>query len=317
MEKSNKIGVIIARFQVPDLHEGHLYFINEVYKRHHRVLFLLGVAPIKLSENNPLNFETRKLMLEKELHSYEYWRSVSETILPLYDMKKSDEQWSDQVDKIIQDEFFVNKDGAILYGSRDSFIPHYHGMFKTQEIEMKVDVSGRDLREEATKIILPSSDFRKGIIYATSDKFPLIYSCVDVAILNDKEDQILLGRKMTDPEDEWRFIGGFMDFDDDNDFAAARREAYEETRVEIEPYELICSVKVNDWRYRSEKNSKIMTRLIKARHISGVPKAGDDISEVAWFDINGRINLVEEHRHLYDKLIENLSKNKSYERSTH
>jgi bifunctional NMN adenylyltransferase/nudix hydrolase len=308
--KSTKIGVIIARFQVPDLHEGHIYLITEILKRHDRVLILLGVAPIKLSENDPLNFETRKLMLKSLLEVFQ--NTIDRvTILPIYDKKQSDELWSKGVDDIIKETFYLNDKGAILYGSRDSFIPHYKGVFETVEIETKYpNLKGTNLREEVVKEILPSSDFRRGVIYATFDKFPLVYSCVDVAIMDRKE--ILLGHKETDPEGEYRFIGGFVDPNDSSDFAAARRESYEETRAEVEPYAYICSQIVNDWRYAKEKNAKIMTRLILAEYISGGAEGSDDLESVKWFEFSDLIeeNFVKEHRPLFQALKEYKSKNK-------
>jgi len=306
MEKSNKIGVIIARFQVPDLHAGHKYLIHEVVEKHSRVLILLGVAPIKLSENDPLNFETRKLMVEEMINdNFDGTKEI--TILPIFDKKQSDELWSLDVDAIICDTYFVNNRGAILYGSKDSFIPHYKGMFETVEITTPYEgLNGTSFRLEATQRSLKSSDFRRGVIYAISDKYPFVYSCVDIAIFNTNQ-QLLLGRKPTDPIGKWRFIGGFVDPKDQSDFAAARREAYEEAGIVVEPYKYICSRLVDDWRYKKEKNCKIMTRLIEAEYVSGQIKAGDDIEEVKWFSLrNGsltREDFVSEHQKLYERLM--------------
>lgn len=293
---NKKIGVIIARFQVPDLHEGHKHLLSEVLTRHDRILILLGCAPIKLSENDPLNFETRKAMLQVYLKNYDV------TVLPLYDKKSSDELWSSDVDKIIKETFYVNENGAILYGSRDSFIPHYKGVFKTIELEPKSMMSGTDSRKEATKEVLYSSDFRRGVIYATSDRFPLVYSCVDVAIM--KGSDVLLGRKSTDPKGQYRFIGGFVDITDENDFAAARREAYEETGATVEPYNYICSKIIDDWRYAKEKNAKIMTRFIIASFVNGPVHAADDIEDVKWFNLGSLFesDLVVSHRPLLNEL---------------
>ena len=48
-------GVIIARFQTPALHEGHLSLIRQVKQKHNRLIIVLGVSPVKGSRKNPLD----------------------------------------------------------------------------------------------------------------------------------------------------------------------------------------------------------------------------------------------------------------------
>ena len=60
------VGVLVGRFQVPNLHPGHIELIQSVCEAHSKVLIFLGLAPTKATRNNPLDFESRKhMILEK------------------------------------------------------------------------------------------------------------------------------------------------------------------------------------------------------------------------------------------------------------
>ena len=62
-----EIGVVIGRFQVPELHDAHKELLQKVLSIHKRVILFLGLAPdsCKCSYNNPLDYATRKAMIEK------------------------------------------------------------------------------------------------------------------------------------------------------------------------------------------------------------------------------------------------------------
>lgn len=293
------IGVIIGRFQVHELHPAHIDLINNVLSKHKRVIIFLGVSPVLCSKRNPLDFVTRKAMFD---NSPKFGPNQISAILPIHD-NRNDDKWSEEIDKRIREVFPMGN--AILYGSRDSFIPHYKGRFKTEELETKVFHSGTEVRNQISNQVLSSSEFRAGAIYAVYNQYPVIYSCVDIAII--KDDEILLGKKPG--EDKYRFIGGFVDINDESDYASCRRESYEETGATVEPYEFVTSMKVDDWRYKNEKDKKIMTRLYKARFINGPIAPADDISELRWFkisEVDTIQDIVFEHSELFDRLIDNL-----------
>lgn len=310
------VGVIIGRFQVHELHEAHIDLINSVLSKHKKTIIFLGVSRVMGSRRNPLDFPTRKAMIEEK-----FGNRIS-AILPIHD-NRSDLDWSKEIDKRIKEVFPADK--AILYGSRDSFIPHYKGQFETKELESKVFTSGTEVRKNVSQEIIGSKEFRAGVIYSVYNTYPTVYSAVDVAILKEiikpsiehnylsTDDltisyELLLGKKPN--EDKYRFIGGFVDISDDNDFAACRREAFEETGATVEPYEFVISRQVDDWRYRKETDKKIMTRLYKARFISGPIEPNDDIAEVKWFKLNEirEEEMVYEHIELLNALKENLNK---------
>lgn len=290
--KTTQHGVIIGRFQTPELHSEHIKLIQYVLDRHEKVILFLGVSPTLANKKHPMDFITRKYMIEEQF-------GISKlTIMPLSD-NKSNEIWSKQLDSKIKEVFPLGS--VTIYGSRDSFIPYYFGVNKTLELQPDVFVSATDIREVASKKVISSSEFRAGIIYSVYNQFPVVYSTVDVAII--KNDEILLGQKLG--ETQWRFIGGFVDTTDESDEAAAKRETLEETSLEVADLEYVCSMQVEDWRYRSIKDRSIMTRFFKAKYIFGCPTPQDDINALKWFKLTPELEnmLVEEHKKLFKKLI--------------
>lgn len=290
--KTTQHGVIIGRFQTPELHSEHIKLIQYVLDRHEKVILFLGVSPTLANKKHPMDFITRKYMIEEQF-------GISKlTIMPLSD-NKSNEIWSKQLDSKIKEVFPLGS--VTIYGSRDSFIPYYSGTNKTLELEPEVFISATDIREVASKKVIGSSEFRAGIIYSVYNQFPVVYSTVDVAII--KDDEILLGQKLG--ETQWRFIGGFVDTTDESDEAAAKRETLEETGLEVADLKYICSMPVNDWRYRGIKDRSIMTRFFKAKYIFGCPTPQDDINALKWFKLTPELEniLVEEHKKLFKKLI--------------
>tara|TARA_R110000851_G_scaffold47424_1_gene115045 strand:- start:23217 stop:24251 length:1035 start_codon:yes stop_codon:yes gene_type:complete len=300
--KDYEIGVVMARFQGKRMHEGHKLMLDLVCANHNKVIIFLGVPKIGNTRRNPLDFATRYTMVQKL-----YPNAV---ILPQHD-QRSDAVWSRNLDAQISTPFGEGK--ALLYGSRDSFIPHYEGKHTTTEVTDIPNVSGTELRDKVATEILPNSSFRAGVIYANYARRPVTYSTVDVAIHNDKG-QFLLAKKPH--EKHWRFVGGFLDRDDVSDERAAYREAMEETNgCHISNIRYILSQQVDDWRYRREEDG-IMTRLFLASFGFGNPKATDDLAnggDLQWHDISyfteaRRIKneIMPEHQSMMTQLIEKI-----------
>lgn len=281
------VGVIIGRFQVPDLHEAHIDLIQSVIDRHPKVIIFLGLSPCKTTYNNPLDFESRKQMI------LQLFPDIN--VLYIKD-ESSDEVWSKKLDSQIEDLLGANQT-AILYGSRDSFISHYYGNFKVIELESDRVVSGTELRREASNKVKASPDFRHGVIWGVNNQYPSCLSTVDVAIVDTVALRVLLARKPG--EKLYRFVGGFSSPNSVSYEADAKREACEETSLEVGEPEYVGSTLIDEWRYRNERN-KIKTMFFVAKYIFGSPKAQDDISEVRWFDLKtlGEEDIVVEHRPL-------------------
>lgn len=126
------LGVIVGRFQTADITPGHEFLFDEVYKKHDNVMVFVGNKPPnhQPDEKNPLDFFSRKVMLQASKPNI--------SIFPITD-SRANEEWSEELDKRI-DEVKGTFD-VILYGSRDSFIQHYTGKFKTHELESTIIIS--------------------------------------------------------------------------------------------------------------------------------------------------------------------------------
>lgn len=272
MKKLNTVGVVIGRFQTPELHVGHIGLLDHVSEIHKNVVVFLGVPRIQNTKRNPLDFVTRRKMVQS------IYPDV--IVLPLDD-NRSDYKWSTQIDNAIRSMF--PESDAVLYGSRDSFIPNYHGKHTTEEYPQVQSYNATDLRAEAATTPLDSDDFRAGVIYGIHKQRPVTYPTVDIVVANG-DGQILLARKPS--EDKFRFVGGFVDRTDVDWEMAARRELYEETKLDALKMHYITSQKINDWRYAKEE-SGIMTSLFLTYTWDqmGRPEASDDIAEVKWFNV--------------------------------
>jgi len=269
------VGVIVARFQVDQLTAGHLDLIETVIEENEKVIIFLGLSPLKATKNNPLDFEARKQMI------LDIYPDIN--VLYIKDCV-SDEAWSKNLDSQIADLIGPESDVA-LYGSRDAFVKHYKGNHQTIELQQEVFVSGTAVRKQIGQKVKSSADFRAGVIWATRNQFVNPKGTVDIAIFNDDQTRLLVGRKTH--EKLHRFVGGFIDCNERAEVAAVR-EVQEETHLEIGgPSELnyIGSYVVNDWRYRAESEN-ILTFFYRATVKFGRPEPEDDIAEMKWIDLN-------------------------------
>ncbi len=267
------VGVIIGRFQVPELHEAHRELINYVRSNHKKVMIFLGLSPLMVTQENPLDYEARKQMLLEEFPDV--------NVLYIKDVN-SDKVWSKRLDEMVSD-LLTPSQTAVLYGGRDSFISYYIGKFPTRELEQTVWISGTEIRKNiASRSAKAAADFREGVIWASRSRFPLVISTVDVVVFNTyKPTKILLAKKLN--EDQWRCIGGFTDPLSPSDEADARRETYEEANIALEDLIDAGSFSIDDWRYRGEPDT-IRTHLFTGIIGAGqVAKAGDDIAFTKWF----------------------------------
>lgn len=207
-----KVSAVVGRFQVDKLHEGHESLLKKVHDEEGGVLcVVLGGNENKGSRRNPLDFVTRKVMVEtwyRETYGEEEYQTNPPVVMYLQD-QPSDEVWSKHLDVLIGQAFPGAK--ITLYGGRDSFIKCYSGNIKTvdfsQMLDVAQDVTGTKCRSKISERPRITEDFRRGVIFSTYNQWPRVNPCVDIAVTIG--DEILLGRKKN--EAKWRFFGGFVD----------------------------------------------------------------------------------------------------------
>ena len=273
VEQNTEVGIIVARFQCPDLHEGHQDIINLVRSNHPRVIIFLGLSPLRCTKNNPYDFAIRKAMIEERYKDVEvlYIDDVGDNTI-----------WSGNLDRLVAKNVGPGQK-ATLYGSRDSFIEAYSGRYPTVELVPNKVISASEIRKKIAIKPLTTPDFRKGIVYAVENQYPTVHPAVDGAIVDFEKERILLGKKPG--QIGLRFPGAFLDpFLDKTAEEAVVREAKEETSLDVCVERYVFSRLVDDWRYRHEQN-KIMTFLYLLRYdeaTSGRAEAGDDLEMVVW-----------------------------------
>jgi bifunctional NMN adenylyltransferase/nudix hydrolase len=211
-----------------------------------------------------------------------------------------DHKWSLTLDSMISGLFPLEK--VTLYGSRGSFIPRYSGRFDTKIVDASSGVSATQIRAQIIDQPLDTRDFRRGVIYASANRWPVVHQTVDVAVID--KNRVLLGKRSS--ESKWRFVGGHVDLDDESLERAARRELREEAGdFEVSRMMYVCSQRVDDWRYKGRHSDGIMTSLFACDYVFGIPTAGDDIDEVGWHDVDqlGSALIVPEHCRLAADLV--------------
>jgi len=294
MKKSKDLGVAIGRFQIPELHEGHVGLLDKVSEAHEQMLILVGHNTIRFNTDDPYPFHIRKQMLES--------RYPRATILPLMDSPVSNEHWSKTVDQKVAS---VSENGqALLYGSRDSFIPKYSGQFQTVELPELKNVSATEVRALIGTEIVDDPLFRKGWLSAILSQYSVTDPTVDMAIHTPDFAQVLLGRR--GEGSPLRFFGGFVDPEDESCEAAAGRERVEEAMgIEVAVPRYIATQRIKDPRYGKSRYG-VMTTFFAMEYQSGTPEAGDDMGLTHWCELDEHLLrlVAPEHIILMELLLE-------------
>ena len=246
--------------------------VDDVCKNHKKVVLFLGVAEDPDPDFDPLDYATRKIMVQNDYPNI--------IILPIKN-NRSDIKWSKNIDELINMSFGDHK--ALLYGSRDSFIPHYFGKNQTVELISDTNFSGSNVRRDIRRgDVLGSSDYRTGIITGKGDRKPTAFNTVHIACVNNNNEVLL--SKLNDI-DKWQFIGDYIDPKDDSKESSVIRIFSNETNgCEVSDLKYICSQKLDDYRYCRSKDS-LMTTLFSGTFLWGGVKSKDEDIELRWFSI--------------------------------
>jgi bifunctional NMN adenylyltransferase/nudix hydrolase len=270
VHKSSSVGVVIGRFQIHELHDGHLELLNYVADHHEKFLILVGYNTVRFNTANPFPPEMRVAMLKDFFPEAE--------VLPLLDSPVSPQHWSATVDALV--EGVAQGNDAVLYGSRDSFIPDYFGRYKTVELSAFATHSATEIRDQIGRELINDPMFRRGWLAAIHRQYTVTDPTVDVAIYKPDFSEVLLGRRGAGSP--LRFFGGFVDPDDDSYEVAAMRERTEEALgIKVGQPIYLGSKRINDPRYRNTPYG-IMTTFFGMEYFSGTAEAGDDMGLAEW-----------------------------------
>jgi len=293
LKKQIDNGVIIGRFQVDTLHEGHKALLDSVADSVGRLIIFVGLSPNKCTKNNPLDFMSVRSMLQEH---------YPDAVIQYIKDTQSNKQWSEVLDSQIE-ALIGPRQNVMLFGSRDSFIPYYSGKYPVEELVQQSFASGSQIRRDLAARSRNSRDWRAGVIWAMQNQWDGPEVCIDSALFNDDFTRILLGRKKD--ETLFRLIGGFVENKETFETAVAR-ESMEEANVVVKNTKYVGSFFIDDWRKRGEVD-KITTALYYST-FEGKPTPGDDIYELRWFDFEYGIEefVVLNHKEMIIALLKHL-----------
>lgn len=280
---SKSFGVIVGRFQTPYLHEGHKALIDYAFKKCDTLIVYIGNTIVKGSEKDPMDYATRRLMLSSYL--LDNYEERTFFVYPLQDIPISDKNWVRALDMSISNAT-LHVSNVTLFGGRDSFLDVYrknNGRYKTDDFVDVAEFSATQIRKETAQFPVPSEDFRKGCVYAALNKYPVVFSTVDVCVYDPTTKKILFGEKRGC--DKLFMPGGFVDVSDPSFASAAVRELKEETGLNVHYLHLkfVGSTKMNDYRFRGREDMGVMTNLfLYVCPTTPSVKAGDDLISLKW-----------------------------------
>jgi bifunctional NMN adenylyltransferase/nudix hydrolase len=293
------LGVIVGRFQVDTLHEGHIELLHYATAIHDRILVCVGICPSPATATNPLPFATVEAMIRQHF--------MYATVIPVVD-QADDAVWSQNLDTVIRS--VASGQPVTIYSGRDGFSSHYSGNYKVELVDLGMDmVNATQIRERIGSIIEDSSLWRRGVIWAMQNLTPRTYESVDAALFRYSPNgnlQLLMGRKPN--EKLLRLPGGFVETGET--FAqAVGRECHEETGMYSQSgFGFIKDIMIDDWRLRRKKGVSQRTVLMAGWASTGEPQASDDLAEAKFvnFDFiatNYKREVVSEHLPLIEALI--------------
>jgi len=269
------IGVVVARLQVDDIHEGHHYIIKQVSENHGKIIIFLGVPEFVGNLENPLDFNTRKLMVQKD-----YPNAV---IMSLPD-QETNTRWASELDRRIREVFPESQGDVLMYGSRDSFIPSYKiggGSFESTELKQLGTYTGTDIRKKISEVSIATRDFRYGCIYTAYNTPPRIMPAV--YIVPQKNGKVLLAKKFFDTK--YRFIGAIVK-ENKNTLESIGKSILSDKigLMETDEFKYLFSSNMNDWRVRSSRDS-IMATVFETKLLYGHPQPYNGYEEVKEFEM--------------------------------
>jgi cytidyltransferase-like protein len=277
-----KLGVIVGRFQIDELHEGHQRLIRRAYEECDKVLVLIGTTVVR-TPKDPLPYHLVAASV----------KSLRNAMVDVDEIKDhpNDDVWKDNlVRKVIT--YSEGYDEVVYYGGRDSFLEHLPEECTKIEIDSIESLSSTNRRNSLgyrNELL-----FRMGYITAVQDEYQACYAVADLVALS--RNNVLIGRKKNG---KWVIPGGFADDGDGSLEASAVREALEETGIYVPPNALdyVASRQTNIWNYSGYRQPFTTCFWTEWNPSYGIPHDTDELTDVGFVPVVEALKLLEEGNH--------------------
>lgn len=156
LHPSPKTAIVVGRFQVPRLTDGHQFILRCAEKQGHLVVFLRCGS--KVDNKNPLTYEMRQSVVRQAFSFAE--------IHPLYD-QGTDVEWAETLDDYVDSRY---REPTFYCGPSSEFHKDYqNGGGKHPVVSFKTEVckwSGSVVREAVWHYpLIGTETFHAGVIY--------------------------------------------------------------------------------------------------------------------------------------------------------
>lgn len=145
MSTRERIGVVIARLQLPEPHPGHMSLMWRAGDDFDRFIVLAGQSNYRPHERNWLPYKYLKMVLGVHVPEAE--------VFPFQDSGISNREWSET--RCVSPGSIPDAE-ITLCGSRDSFRGSYTGVLPTREYEPYGDYSATSIRQQLLQDPVPA-----------------------------------------------------------------------------------------------------------------------------------------------------------------
>lgn len=291
-----KVAIIVGRFQVDDLSEGHQKMLRMAYEECERVIVFIGSRVVRSAADPLPYYMVANSVKGVQCASVEVYEQLD---------NPDNEVWIQSLMNQVGN--LTEKDDELWFygghGEKDSFLDVMPLGINRRHVPYDGELSGTELR---SRIGYHNTwVFRAGYIKAHLDAFPSCPSVVDAVIT--KGNQVLLGFK--EKTGKYCVIGGFADDGDGSLEHSTSRETKEEGGLIIPPdaWKYLMSMQCDIFSYSRTIQPYTSVFHTEYKESYGEPQAGDDLDSIGWVDLDKALVLLEgsNHKKFIEKLLQN------------
>lgn len=184
IKEKKQIAVIVGRFQVPYLTQGHIWLLQTAFSDYDKVVVFIGDTKIlpggykRMDSHDPYPYDLRAKMVSDFIKEYTSPHKQDKLLgIHRFEDVGNLPVWNKKLDDFLDT---INPDSenyeVVMVGSRDSFATRYSGKNKINVLSIPEDshlghVSGTAIREKtfeqlSSTLSLKGKEFREGILWA-------------------------------------------------------------------------------------------------------------------------------------------------------